>query len=91
MLNLQGTRGEAEVRGVLFCAHVPPTPTNVQLESRELMASAQQRGTGGLIDPGKGRRVRRNPRGRLKGGGMQLGLSGRAGWGPEQMDRGVGI
>lgn len=49
MLNVQGTRerlglGEAEVGGGFFCAHISPTPTNVQVESRELVALAQQRG-----------------------------------------------
>lgn len=55
--------------------------TKVQLESLGLVASAQQRGRGEPIDPGKGRRARINPRGPLSGESLQLGLSGRAGWG----------
>lgn len=78
--------------GKASSGHKPPTPpTKVQLESLGLVASAQQSGRGEPINPGKGRRARRNPRGHFNGGSMQLGLSGRAGWGPEHMGRGVGI
>ena len=83
--------GEAEVGEGLVWAQAPQPPTKVQLESLELVASSQQSGRGKPIDPGKGRRARRNPRGPFNGGSMQLGLSGRAGWGPEHMGRGVGI
>lgn len=47
LLNVPGTRGEAEVWGSLFCAH---PHTNVQPESRELVVSAHQRGRDGPIE-----------------------------------------
>lgn len=83
--------GEAEVGEGLFWGQAPNPQTKVQLESLELVASAQQSGRGESIDPGKGRRARINPRGHLNGESLQLGLSGRTGWGPEHMGRGVGI
>ena len=83
--------GEAEVGEGLFWGQAPNPQTKVQLESLELVASAQQSGRGESIDPGKGRRARINPRGHLNGESLQLGLSGRAGWGPEHIGRGVGI
>lgn len=85
VLNVQGTRGEAEAGrgggwGRPLLGTTSPA-TKVQLESLGLVASAQQRGRGEPIDPGKGRRARINPRGPLSGESLQLGLSGRAGWG----------
>ena len=50
-------------------------------ESPRAEGLSQQRGRGEPIDPGKGRRARINPRGPLSGESLQLGLSGRAGWG----------
>ena len=43
--------GEAEVGEGLFWAQAPQPPTKVQLESLELVASAQQSGRGKPINP----------------------------------------
>lgn len=57
--------------------------THVQPESREFVAPAQQRG--GEVDPWTGNGARKKGQeksgGHLRGGSMELGLSGETGWG----------